>query len=251
MFSLCRSAPDPGFSCLCREGDAGAAIVAAGNRFRALGRVEGLVLPASGGSAAYLWAFTEERLCRDRAVYLLWPANVAGQWHTALSLRDGHPSLTISSQPHNLIPATVQSCIWGETVQAQDIPVVRLSAALPDSSLIAGEVPAWVWTRCRDIWDHITEALWKFKSPLAVAPTKCGSITSRCELFHVYPREDCMGSRHRHCLRRRNFQSMNLSAPKADVSKRAGEKCYKYACFSQWLQKEARQLAQTQMSELK
>lgn len=71
MFSLCCSAPVPGFSCLCREEDAGAAIVAAGNSFRAPGRVEGLVLPASGGWTAHLWALTEEQLCRDPAVSLL------------------------------------------------------------------------------------------------------------------------------------------------------------------------------------
>jgi len=71
VFSLCCSAPVPGFSCLCREGDAGAAIVAAVNSFRGPGGAEGLVLPASGGSAAHPRALAEEGLCRDRAVPLL------------------------------------------------------------------------------------------------------------------------------------------------------------------------------------
>lgn len=48
---------------------------------------------------------------------------------------------------------------------ATHIPDLRLSTALPDNSLIAGEVPAWVWTRCRDIWDRLTEIHWKFTAP--------------------------------------------------------------------------------------
>lgn len=88
---------------------------------------------------------------------------------------------------------------------------------------------------------------------LTAAPTKHSSLTSRCELVCVCPREARVGSRHLqgHRLRIGNFQSMNSSAPKADVSNRAGEKCYRNACFSQGLQREARQLAQTQMSALK
>lgn len=52
-------------------------------------------------------------------------------------------------------------------------------------------------------------------------------------------------------MRIRHFQSVNSSVPKVNVSNRADETCYKNACFSQQLQKEARQLAQTQISALK
>lgn len=72
VFSLCQSAPVPAFSCLCREGDAGAALVAAGNSFMAAGRVERSALPACGGLTAHLWALTRnscaETVCHPHAL---------------------------------------------------------------------------------------------------------------------------------------------------------------------------------------